>query len=236
MYSKLPKRNEVLNGGEVKGMGKFVGIENVVAGSPIKRTRKEPQLTAGLPEEGFSSEKEVVDYLFKGYKEGGCYVAKHVSVPTFYKWGIADLLKHIDHPMQPEIDILFYNPETDKLHAVEVKYFRLTMRKVRSKTVRMLGINEEPVVTPKSYYVGIDEAMALLSYGVDFAWLFHVGLPPEKGMWMKRILEMTPIGYMTINEDVDVFKEPMENPLIAMQQMKELREKLISCLKEERRE
>ncbi len=102
-------------------MGKFVGIENVVAGSPIKRTRKEPQLTAGLPEEGFSSEKEVVDYLFKGYKEGGCYVAKHVSVPTFYKWEIADLLKHIDHPMQPEIDILFYDPETDKLHAVEVK-------------------------------------------------------------------------------------------------------------------
>ena len=71
MYSKLPKRNEVLNGGEVKGMGKFVGIENVLAGSPIKRTRiKEPQLTAGLPEEGFSSEKEVVDF-FKGYKEGG---------------------------------------------------------------------------------------------------------------------------------------------------------------------
>ena len=53
---------------------------------------------------------------------------------------------------------------------------------------------------------------------------------------MKRILEMTPIGYMTINDNVDVFKEPMENPLIAMQQMKELREKLILCLKEERKE
>ena len=71
---------------------------------------------------------------------------------------------------------------------------------------------------------------------MDFAWLFHVGLSPEKGRWMKRILEMTPIGYMTINDDVDVFKEPMENPLIAMQQMKELREKLILCLKEERKE
>ena len=41
-------------------MEKFVGIENVVAGSPIKRTRiKGSQLTAGLLEGDFLRKKKL---------------------------------------------------------------------------------------------------------------------------------------------------------------------------------
>lgn len=88
--------------------------------------------------------------------------------------------------MQPDIDVLWYDPEKEELNGVEVKCFRPTLHK------------EEIILTPKSYYVGLDEAVALLNYGVDHAWLFHVfdsKVPLSKvhgfTTYMKNLAEMS---------------------------------------------
>jgi len=60
------------------------------------------------------------------------------------------------HPLQPDIDILFYDNREKCLHAVELKYFAPYKGRTRL-----------------SYYEGIDEALALLLYGVDYAHLWH---------------------------------------------------------------
>ena len=79
-------------------------------------------------------------------------------------------LERFIHPMQPDIDILF-GPEVNNkrltpLTAVEVKLFK--------------GIEKgkSPKARGRGFYEGIEEAIALLTFGVDFVELWQFFLIP----------------------------------------------------------
>jgi len=106
--------------------------------------------------------REVVLDIVKYYRKSGCYAISNVSVSKLYSWGVFEKPKYLEeHPMQPDIDVLWYDPKEDSLNGVEVKYLRITSKM-------------EETLQPKSYYAGLDEAIALLNFGVDKAWLFRV--------------------------------------------------------------
>ena len=109
------------------------------------------------------------------------------------------------------------------------------------------AFNEEiPVyeVKPKSYYEGIDEAHALLNFGVDFAWLCHVfdknvssTFVEKYSKWTSKILRCTYIGYLVITLPSSAIRklcEPERNPLLEESELRTLRTCLIRALKEER--
>jgi len=189
------------------------------------------------------SERDVCRALAMDYRRDGWYAVSHVNLPRLSTWRCFDLLKQIGHPGQPEIDVLAYNPKRDTLHGIEVKYFRYG----KVKTVVKTAFNEEiPVheVKPKSYYEGIDEAHALLNFGVDFAWLCHVfdknvssTFVKKYSKWTSKILRCTYIGYLVITLPDPVIRklcEPERNPLLEERELRTLRTCLIRALKEER--
>ena len=113
-------------------------------------------------------------------------------------------LKGFIHPMQPDIDILFgpkvNNERLTPLTAVEVKLFK--------------GI-ERGRVTPRAgggFYEGIGEAIALLTFGVDFVELWQFFLLP-------------------INIEIDIEIPPHLPP----EEKKEIKEWLKERKKEERK-
>jgi len=113
-------------------------------------------------------------------------------------------LKGFIHPMQPDIDILFgpkvNNERLTPLMAVEVKLFK--------------GI-ERGRVTPRAgggFYEGIGEAIALLTFGVDFVELWQFFLLP-------------------INIEIDIEIPPHLPP----EEKKEIKEWLKERKKEERK-
>jgi hypothetical protein len=183
----------------------------------------------------FQNETEIVNYLVEGYRKNGDYAVGRVNVAMLFKWGCNEVLKSIYHPMQPDIDILWYDLKEDILTGIEVKYFRPTKMKTKSKDKELLGINYEIQIYPKSYYVGVDEAVALLNYGVDHAFLFHVFATDKYSRWtewLKSPLELTPIGYMVvIGSEAYELSKPMRNPLLKDDNLRKLRNCLIKGLK-----
>ena len=88
-----------------------------------------------------------------------------------------DVLNRYNHPLQPDIDILcarFKNNPKTPLFGFEVKLFSRFKQIVIPKTAENKG-----------YYTGIEQTLSLLTYGLDYATLWHVFLVPlEK--WEER--------------------------------------------------
>lgn len=124
------------------------------------------------------NEKIFVD-LMKGILEErneNVWFQKRVNV-----WGLApnniwppDVLEDFKHPLQPDIDLLYCKVEDNQLMSplvgVEVKLFtgKTGWGKVIPKTTGFEG-----------FYAGLDEAISMLSYGLDHVYLWQVFIPPE---------------------------------------------------------
>jgi len=114
-------------------------------------------------------------------------------------------MRNLNSPGQPPIDILLYNPKDRRFHGIEVKYFRCEGG-------------------PENYYAGIDEALALLAYGVDYTYLYHIFDPNLKdencirqANFTLKILKTTPCGYraLKICSTTDYIHKPAKlNPLL----------------------
>jgi hypothetical protein len=87
--------------------------------------------------------------------------------------GAYDIYKRFGHPLQPDIDILYGNVVNGKRQApmsgVEVKLFSKYSWRTIAKTTSYEG-----------FYAGLDEAISLLSMGLDFVWLWHVQVIPRE--------------------------------------------------------
>jgi len=133
---------------------------------------------------------------------------------------------------QPEIDILLSPlkeniPTLTHIEAREVKLFR----KKGDETL------------DQSYYVGIDEALATLSFGVDYAVLEDViwDCHNEKSYTsyfkpLVYLISYLPIGFLlrgayfnssdVIFTDPLIYVKPKNNPLLNLKEVKEAREAL----------
>lgn len=122
-------------------------------------------------------------------------------------------------PLQPDIDILWSPTTARRLMAVETKAVRLRLNAGASLTA--------------AYYDGVDEALALLRFGVDSATLFQVFLIPGTSdeqrdaatssfvAYQKAVVDLIktlslPIGYRAAF-DVLVDGELTDGPLKVLQ-------------------
>ncbi|GEM_PF-4023141 len=81
--------------------------------------------------------------------------------------------------LQPDIDILCCEKgNTFQLTGVEIKVFRLRYRRTRDIRKSLLL----PRAEGKGYYAGLEQALALLAYGLDMAYLWHVFLIPYEAL------------------------------------------------------
>jgi len=106
-------------------------------------------------------------------KESGFRVrqfVKYLSIKEMLK--VEDLLseseKLFTHYGQPDIDLFFWKGEgpSATLFAAEVKYFRA---------------RPDGEVHPNSFYAGLDEALALLTFGFNAVFLWHFFDPNVEG-------------------------------------------------------
>ena len=138
--------------------------------------RRLAQAITNLGRRGIKEKRHVCPLLKALLARKGYWVEMNVS-PWKLLSGLyatpTDILKEFRHPLQPDIDI-FYGPMQNgerltPLLAFEVKVFpHLKGRpKVIPKTKRMQG-----------FYAGLDQAMALYTFGIDYASLCHVFVLP----------------------------------------------------------
>jgi hypothetical protein len=121
----------------------------------------------------------IQEFLSILLKREGWWVKSHINL-----WELIDsygspleVLDRYDHPLQPDIDILCarnLETPTTPLIGYEVKFFS----------------NYKQIVIPKTsegkgYYSGIEQALSLLTYGIDYAILWHVFLVPFEE-WERR--------------------------------------------------
>jgi len=98
----------------------------------------------------------------------------------------SDILREYKHPLQPDIDFLYGPKVNDRRSAplvgVEVKVFSEARYAGVIPKTRLGDI--EGVGT--GYYAGLDEAIAMLTFGLDYVYLWHfIILPWEK--WEKYL-------------------------------------------------
>ncbi len=118
----------------------------------------------------------------------------------------------------PDIDLLLVSG--DELTALEVKYF-----------------SDSSLLKP---YSGLDEALALLLYGVDRSYLLHVFdscLADKASDYARRALmlvNLTPIGYMVMigRGELEVLRQAPPNPLLRGERRKEVLRARVQLLKE----
>lgn len=88
------------------------------------------------------------------------------------------ILKQYNNPLQPDIDLLYCHNLDNKLQSplvgAEIKLFskRTGYGKVIPKTSSWAG-----------YYAGLDEAIALLNFGIDYVYLWHLFVFPAKRLF-----------------------------------------------------
>jgi hypothetical protein len=140
-------------------------------------------------------------------------------------WEFADakdpieVLERFGHPLQPDIDLLYGHCISGKRHTpmvgVEVKLFsRFTGRgKKLAKTAGFEG-----------YYAGLDEAISLLTLGLDFVYLWHVYVLPLR-IWNRYLAkygrafserikrDAMGLGYLGFHLVCDMIIEPLEIPI-----------------------
>lgn len=173
-------------------------------------------------------ERYVVKRLVEFYKKSGFLAKPFVNVAMEAKKAGTGL----PWSTQPEIDTLLSPlkgniPTLTHIEAHEVKLFR----KKRDGTL------------DQSYYVGIDEALATLSFGVDYAVLEAViwDCRNEKSYasYFKPLVHLIyylPIGFLlrgacfsssyVIFTDPLMYVKPKNNPLLNLKEVKEARELL----------
>jgi hypothetical protein len=120
------------------------------------------------------------------------------------------VLKELKNPLQPDIDLLYCQKDGYKLQTplsgVEIKLFSKTSGydKIVPRTSSWAG-----------YYAGLDEAIALLNFGLDYVYLWHLFVFPSNQFeklskkygsdFAKKIIFDTKVAYimeywqMTIN-------------------------------------
>jgi len=151
----------------------------------IPENQKEEEIKNKLLNKGIN-EQLVQKFLSSLLERKGFWVKSPVNV-----WALigdyetpVEVLNRYDHPLQPDIDILcarFEDGPKTPLFGVEVKLFS----------------NFKQIVMPKSsenkgYYAGVEQTLSLLTYGLDYASLWHVFLVPleewEKKKEMNQII------------------------------------------------
>ncbi len=95
------------------------------------------------------------------------------------KGQLLDLLKEYENPLQPDIDLLYCHKKGYQLQSpltgVEIKLFskRVGQGKIIPKTTSWTG-----------YYAGLDEAIALLNFGLDYVYLWQLFIFPSNDLHM----------------------------------------------------
>ncbi len=188
----------------------------------------------------FRSKKEVAEFLAKRYMESDCYALSNVNVSKLTA-RVETFYESYRYPFQPNIDVLWYDPSTDELNGIAVKYFRGIPWTDRLKKQKPAEKGSQPYqLIPSHYYAGISEAIALLNYGLDYSWLFQVfddnvnnQLAELASNSAARILAFTPIAYMVIiHSEAKMLTAKVHNPCLnENDQLKRLRKVLIEGLK-----
>jgi hypothetical protein len=179
----------------------------------------------------FSGRKEVAEFLARGYSESGSIALANVNVLKL----IADKLPSRDIqvlPLQPNIDVLWYDQKADELNGVIVRYFRQPAETVTRNAFKSCQLK------PSRYYAGIGEALAILNYGVDYSWLFHVfddnvcnQLAEFTYNSAAKLLSLTPIAYMVVvHAEAKMSTEKVSNPNLKNDEVKRLRRIIIESL------
>ena len=185
----------------------------------------------------FSGRKEVAEFLARGYRESGSPALANVNVLKL----IADKLPSRDIqalPLQPNMDVLWYEQSKDELNGVIVKYFRQSAETVTQNAVKTVGKSLTCQLRPSKYYAGIGEALAILNYGVDYSWLFHVFDDNVSNQLAEfaynsaaKLLSLTPIAYMVVvHAEAKMLTEKVSNPNLNNDEMKRLRRIIIESL------
>ncbi|MEM0094117.1 MAG: hypothetical protein QW753_07105 [Thermofilum sp.] len=115
----------------------------------------------------------------------------------------------------PDIDVLL---ETSELIGYEVKYF--------------------PTRETVKAHEGVGEALAILLYGLDKAYLVHVfdsglsGKYQEATAQATKLVSLLPIGYLYCigRTELKAVKEPRTNPFLNDPQVRGIRKKLLQAL------
>ncbi|MGQ9461422.1 MAG: hypothetical protein ACUVRA_09390 [Candidatus Bathyarchaeaceae archaeon] len=173
----------------------------------------------------FKNKKEVAEFLAKGYRESGCYALSNVNIPKLATWANT-FYECLRYPVQPKIDVLWYDPSKDELNGIRIEYFR--------------EIPWTDELIPPYYYAGVGEALAMLNYGLDYAWLFHVfdGNMNKQAAELAsnsaaKILTFTPIAYMAIiHNEAKMLTAKVYNPALEKNiELRKSKEALIEGLK-----
>ena len=137
----------------------------------IPKNKKEEEIKNKLLNDRIN-EQLVRKFLSSLLERNGFWVKSPVNV-----WALIEryetpleALNRFDHPLQPDIDILcarFNRRPKTPLFGFEVKLFSKFKQIVMPKSSQNRG-----------YYVGIEQALGLLTYGLDYASLWHVFLVP----------------------------------------------------------
>lgn len=183
----------------------------------------------------FKNKKEVARFLADGYRESGSLALADVNVLKL----IADRASEFYMLLsQPNIDVLWYDPDKDELNGIIVKYFRQKAPLPAHGSVE--GINElGDQLKPSKYYAGVGEALAVLNYGLDYSWLFHVfddnvseQLAEFAYNSALKVLSFTPIVYMVVvHSEAKMLTSKIFNPHLNNDEMKKLRKIIIESLK-----
>jgi hypothetical protein len=95
----------------------------------------------------------------------------------------ANYIRKHRHPLQPDIDLLYGNVVDEKrqspMTGVEIKLF--------SRFRGPLGALIPKTTSYEGYYAGLDEAISLLTMGVDFVYLWHVQAYPMERLIKSKI-------------------------------------------------
>jgi len=137
----------------------------------IPKNQKEEQIKNILLNERIN-EQVIQKFLSSLLEREGFWVKSPVNIWTLigaYETPL-EVLNRYDHPLQPDIDILYTKIE-DKpktpLFGFEVKLFSNLKKNVMPKSSENKG-----------YYAGLEQTLSLLTYGLDYASLWHVFLVP----------------------------------------------------------
>jgi hypothetical protein len=185
----------------------------------------------------FSSKKEVAEFLARGYRVSDSCALANVNILKL----TGDRLPYPDIqrlPFQPNIDVLWYEQSKDELNGVIVKYFRQPAEAVTQKTVKSVGKSLTCQLRPSRYYAGIGDALAILNYGVDYSWLFHVFDDNVSNQLAEftydsaaKLLSLTPIAYMVVvHAEAKMLTEKVSNPNLKYDEIKRLRKIIIESL------
>lgn len=109
-------------------------------------------------------------------KNPNMWFEKRVNLWEFVdrKDSVANYIRKYRHPLQPDIDLLYGSIVDDKpqspMTGVEIKLFSRFSGSLKAKIPKTTSY--------EGFYAGLDEAISLLTMGLDFVYLWHVQACP----------------------------------------------------------